>query len=158
MRYQFAKPEDCREELKSAVAKAVEECKGIFVYGNTGVGKTHFCHAVANSKKVPVENFVELLSEFKDYIQRGCYMDHMKTLCNAEYLIIDDLGSEKTSEWVHEFLYTIINKRYENQKRTIITTNLQLSAFKDRYGERILSRLAEMCVVVELLGEDLRLK
>lgn len=158
MRYQFAKPEDCREELKSAVAKAIEENKGIFVYGNTGVGKTHFCHAIANTKKVPVENFIELLGEFKDYIQRGCYHERIKSMCDSDYLIIDDVGAEKTSEWVHEFFYTVINKRYENMKRTVITTNLQLDAFKERYGDRILSRLAEMCVVVELQGEDLRLK
>jgi DNA replication protein DnaC len=157
MRYQFAKIEDCSELIKNAVKKAVAEEKGIFLYGNTGVGKTFFCHTLQNSNKGKVENFVSLLYEFRDYIQNGFYNDKIKSLCDSEYLIIDDIGAEKTSDFVVEFLYTIVNRRYENMKRTVMTTNLSLVDFEKRYGDRILSRISEMCVIVEVNGDDKRL-
>jgi DNA replication protein DnaC len=156
-RYKDAKIENCNDELKNAVKKAVDENKGVFVYGDTGTGKTYFCNAIANSKRLKVENFVFLLSEFRDYIQKGYYNEKIKDLCNEDYLIIDDIGSEKTSDFVIEFIYTIVNRRYENMKRIVLTTNLQFKDFGNRYGDRILSRIAEMCVLVELKGEDKRL-
>ena len=156
-RYKEAIMETCSQDLKDAVKKAIDENKGIFVYGNTGVGKTYFCHAIANSKKEKVENFVFLLSEYRDYMMKGFYNEKIIELCNEDYLIIDDIGSEKTSDFVIEFIYTIINRRYENMKRTVLTTNLQFKDFGEKYGDRILSRIAEMCVLVELKGEDKRL-
>lgn len=156
-RYKDATIEECDVKLKDAIKLAIEEKKGIFVYGNTGVGKTYFCYAVGNTKKIKVENFVLLLSEFRDYMMKGFYNEKVKELCEADYLIIDDIGSEKVTDFVIEFIYTIVNRRYENQKRTILTTNLQFKEFGDRYGDRILSRIAEMCIMVELKGNDKRL-
>lgn len=156
-RYKNATIESCSDSLKESIEVAVKENKGIFVYGNTGVGKTYFCHSIGNIKHETVENFVFLLSEYRDYMLKGFYNDKVKELCNLDYLIIDDIGSEKTSDFVIEFLYTIINRRYENMKRTVLTTNLQLKEFGDRYGDRVLSRISEMCVLVELTGEDKRL-
>lgn len=156
-RYSDAKLENCSDDLKESVKVAIEKNKSIFVYGNTGVGKTYFCHAISNQKNTRVENFVFLLSEYRDYMMKGFYNEKIKELCNEDYLIIDDIGSEKTSDFVIEFLYTIINRRYENMKRTILTTNLKFKDFSDRYGDRVLSRIAEMCVLVELKGEDKRL-
>ena len=157
MRYKDANIEKCSEPIKEAVEKAVDENKGIFIYGNTGVGKTYFCHTLQNAKKGTVENFVSLLYEFRDYIQSGFYNVKMKEMCDVDYLIIDDIGAEKTSDFVVEFLYTIVNRRYENMKRTVLTTNLQLPDFEKRYGDRVLSRISEMCVMVELTGDDKRL-
>lgn len=156
MRYKGAKIEDCSIILTNAIKTAGSENKSIFIHGNTGVGKTYFCHAVANGKKEKVENFVSMLYEFRDYIQRGCFSERVDSLCDKEYLIIDDIGSEKTSDFVIEFIYTIVNRRYENLKKTILTTNLTFKDFGDRYGDRILSRIAEMCVLVELSGNDKR--
>ena len=48
MRYNEAKIENCEKILTDSVKKAGSENKGIFIYGDTGVGKTYFCHAVAN--------------------------------------------------------------------------------------------------------------
>lgn len=157
MRYIHATIENCSELIKNSVKQAGDDNKGLFLYGSTGVGKTYFCHTLQNAKKGNVENFVSLLYEFRDYIQNGFYNDKIKTLCDSEYLIIDDIGAEKTSDFVIEFLYTIVNRRYENMKKTVLTTNLSLADFEKRYGDRILSRISEMCVIVEVNGEDKRL-
>jgi DNA replication protein DnaC len=156
-RYKDADAKKCSKVLMDAIEQCVKEEKGIFVYGDTGVGKTYFLYALKNIIGGSVENFVSLLTEYRDYMQKGYYFDRMIDLTNKEYLLIDDIGAEKNSDFVQEFLYTVINKRYENMNRTVLTTNLSLDEFKERYGARILSRIAEMCVLVELKGEDRRL-
>jgi DNA replication protein DnaC len=98
-----------------------------------------------------------LLAEFRDYMQKGYYFENIKTYTDQDYVFIDDIGSEKTSEFVIEFLYILINKRYENMKRTVFATNLSINDFQERYGDRIMSRIAEMCILVEITGGDKRL-
>lgn len=159
MRYKEAKIENCDIELQNAIDLAIKENKGLFIYGNSGVGKTYFCHALANAKNdIHVSNFIDLLSEFRDWIKKGFYSEKIDELCKENYLVIDDMGAEKITEFVFEFVYTIINKRYENMKRTVITTNLSLDDFQERYGDRILSRIAEMCVMIELKGKNKRIE
>lgn len=153
-RYKDAKIND---EIKDLVKKSFDEDKGIFLYGNTGVGKTYILNALANAKNVSVRNFTETLVEFRDAMQKGCYYEKIKDTIAEDYLFIDDIGSETLSNYVVEFLYIIVNGRYENMKRTVLATNLSINEFEDRYGDRILSRLGEMCVFKEMKGDDRRI-
>ena len=73
-------------------------------------------------------------------------------------LILDDLGVEKTTEWSLQTLYTIIDRRYREEKQTLITSNLTLNEIAEKVGDRIASRIAGMCKVVEIKGRDRRLK
>jgi len=73
-------------------------------------------------------------------------------------LFLDDLGAEKMSEWVAEQFYLILNFRYEAKLPTIITSNYSLGELSERLGDRIASRIAEMCDVVKIDGKDRRLK
>jgi DNA replication protein DnaC len=157
MRYAEAKLEDLSSEVLEAREKAIKEKKGIFIYGDTGSGKTYALHALSKNKG-QVDNFVYLLCEFRDYMQKGHYYEMLREYTAKQYLFIDDIGAEKTSEFVIEFLYILVNKRYENLKRTVFSTNLSLKEFQERYGDRLISRLSEMCVFVEIKGEDKRLK
>lgn len=158
MRYKDADLSNCDEKIKEAIKKAIEERKGLFIYGDTGTGKTYTIHSLAKKTKSYVNNFVTLLSEFRDYMQKGYYYQSITDFTDKEYIYIDDIGSEKTSDFVQEFIYIIVNKRYENMKRTVFSTNLSLSDFRQRYGDRILSRISEMCILVELKGQDKRLQ
>jgi DNA replication protein DnaC len=157
MRYKTATTDNLDDKTKELILKSIEEDKGIFIFGNTGTGKTYIMHALANKKSVEVDNWVMLLAEFRSSMQRGNYYDDLVEYTGSDYVFIDDIGAEKTSDFVIEFLYIVINKRYENMKRTVISTNLTLAEFGDRYGDRILSRIAEMCVFLELKGADKRL-
>lgn len=74
-----------------------------------------------------------------------------------EYLILDDLGVEKISEWVLEILYIIINRRYNNMQKVIITSNKSIKEISQALGDRIASRLTEMCQIIKLEGVDKRL-
>lgn len=156
MKYSKANTYELSDKVKGCIEQSILEDKGLFIYGNTGTGKTHTVHALANLKGEKVDNFVELLIEYRDYMQKGFYHEKLVEMLRGEYLFIDDIGSEKISDFVVEFLYIVVNKRYENMKRTVFTTNLSLEEFGKRYGDRILSRIVEMCVLVELGGEDRR--
>ena len=63
---------------------------------------------------------------------------------NAYFLVFDDLGTKKVSEWILGVLYLIINRRYENLRKTIITSNFSLSEIADIYDSRISSRIERM--------------
>ena len=82
----------------------------------------------------------------------------MRRLTSVDLLHLDDLGAEKSTDWVLETLYTIVNQRYQEQRSVIITTNFDHDKLKEQVGERIVSRLADMCgeFVVPLFGSDMR--
>jgi len=74
----------------------------------------------------------------------------------VDLLQIDDVGAEKTSPWVLEQLYAIVNARYEDERSVIITTNLEREDLAEQINERTVSRLEEMCEVLPLFGTDAR--
>lgn len=80
----------------------------------------------------------------------------LKKYLDADFLFLDDLGSENNSEWTRMLLYKIIDYRYSNNKTTFVTTNFTTKEIKDIYSDRVLSRLQAMCRVVMLKGEDKR--
>ena len=98
--------------------------------------------------------------------------DLMESLTAADLLVLDDLGTEVPTEWACERIYLIINQRYNAEKPMIVTSNFRLGEIGRRMnkpkkretvepiitGNRIVSRLAQMCNRVELRGEDWRLK
>ena len=80
-----------------------------------------------------------------------------KDIRRKKCLILDDMGAEKTSEWSIQTLYSIIDRRYRDEKQTLITSNLTLDEIAEKVGDRIASRIAGMCKVVEIKGKDRRI-
>jgi DNA replication protein DnaC len=91
----------------------------------------------------------------RDYKDNTEYQDDLLT--SGSVLILDDIGVEKVSEFVEEFMYLLINTQYEKVFPVIITSNLPLSQLAEKLGDRIVSRIKEMCDVIEIKGEDKRL-
>jgi DNA replication protein DnaC len=107
-------------------------------------------------------------------------LEILQPVFKAEVLVLDELGAAKPSEWVWDTVAHILNTRYNDRRTTIITTNyanagplgvesgpgsngsprasMREETLGDRIGERMRSRLQEMCVVVEMQGEDFRQK
>lgn len=134
--------------------------KGFLISGPTGVGKTYILHALANHFRYSVtfENWVDLLLEYKDTMDKGYQRDAIYQLFSNNILVIDDVGAEKVTEWAIERLYMIINKAYERGHIVLLATNLTPKQFRETYGDRIFSRLNEMCTLLELDGDDRRMK
>ena len=161
LRYQNAKYEDVPQKIRELFEKIPQTKKGIYIYGELGTGKTHIAYALKSKTKfVRVFNTTELLRSIRNDFNRLAYeKDHLEieAMDYPGILILDDVGSEKISDWVMETFYLIINKRYNHMLPTIITSNLPITDLSERIGDRITSRIVEMCDIVELVGSDRRL-
>lgn len=144
---------------------------GLLFLGTCGVGKTHL--AVAILRVLLEKNIGCLFYDFRDLLkeiqdswnpQKGTSeMDVLSPVYDAEVLVLDELGASKPTEWVKDTMTHVINKRYNDRKVTIFTSNyLDAKAnqydetLNERVGERLRSRLHEMCKVVPVIGEDYR--
>lgn len=131
---------EAREYIKGAK-------NNIVLIGDCGVGKSHLAYSAIkaisyyNKKLATVINVVDLIAKVKEDFTLEAY--YTKLLSGKdkndkiEYLVLDDLGTEKTSEWSSNLIYSILNKR----TNTIITTNLTPPEIQRRYGKRIFSRI-----------------
>lgn len=145
--------------------KEVRQKEGLYLYGDCGTGKTHTAYAIYKnnidqSKRCRLIKATETFKDIKDFYSYPERYDHNPLTTLLEWdgpLIIDDIGAEKASEWTIETLYILINKRYENVLPTIFTSNYSLEQLAERIGDRNTSRIAGMCEVIKLTGEDKRL-
>lgn len=137
--------------------------KGVYLQGDVGRGKTHLACAIFNNylgqgdiRFIVVDDLIRKIKEsFDDTNALFRVVRYME----ADLLILDDLGAEKTTEFVEGELYNIINHRYNNKLPTIITSNIPWNELPDKYpmnGKRIASRVSEMCGSFNLNGKDYR--
>ncbi len=141
-----------------------EAGRGIYFCGDVGVGKTHLAVAVMNEliqrKRVP--SLFVTVPELLDNL-RGAYNDPgrdldewMETVKNADFLVLDDLGSERATDWVRERIFVVVNHRYREALPTIFTSNIGPKDLAEQLGERTASRIIAMCDWISLEGDDYR--
>lgn len=139
--------------------------KGLFISGNVGSGKTFLCSAIACyllEKRIEVLFLVvpDLLDELRASYSSDSEVTETQVLLqatNAPVLILDDLGAHNYTEWTKNKIYTIINNRLNNDKPTIINSNLNLGQIEKYLGERTTSRIVEMCDIYGLfVPKDIR--
>ncbi|HKV41548.1 MAG TPA: ATP-binding protein [Blastocatellia bacterium] len=145
---------------------------GLLYLGRCGVGKTHLAVSVLKAlikKGIPglFYDFRDLLKGIQDSYNPNTHTSELKILApvfEAEVLVLDELGANKPTEWVQETITHIINKRYNEKKVTIFTSNYQDinvdsahdETLTDRVGIRLRSRLHEMCRQIFMEGDDYR--
>lgn len=137
------------------------EGQGLLLMGTYGTGKTHLASAITNyiidNFEIPVRfiTSVELIGYLKDFDSdhSKAYLEEAKKI---DLLVIDDLGKEKSTEWIDEKLFQIINARYENELPIVITTNHNQQKLREQIGGAVFSRLCEMCDGLILTGTDRR--
>jgi len=155
---------------------------GLLLTGSIGTGKTHLAVGILQAlvqERGATGLFVdyrELLKQVQNSYNRQVQATELEILApvfEAEVLVLDELGASKPTDWVWDTVAHILNTRYNDRRTTIITTNYANAAplagpqredgrsareetLGDRIGERMRSRLQEMCVVVEMNGVDFR--
>lgn len=168
-RYKEAKWSDVPSDIQKATLAMAQTKRGIYLEGGVGCGKTHICWAIKNfldttskTRKVEFWNVSTLLQEIRNDYDRDGYskVRPAENIINARrtLLILDDIGAEKATEFAAEMLYRIINHRYNEMIPTIFTSNLSLGALAEQIGERSASRIAEMCDIIKINGEDRRVQ
>lgn len=138
---------------------------GLMLVGPYGCGKTHLAAAILHrcaDNGLPGMFVVvpELLARIRTSFRTndGKAEEIIDAAKTSKLLILDDLGAEKTSEWVTEQLYMLINYRYEHMLPTVITTNNNGAELEQELGRRTLSRLIEMTKPVKIQAGDYRMK
>ena len=157
--------------------------KGLLIIGKIGTGKTHL--AVGILKELILNrgisslfyDYRELLKEIQNSYNASVQtteLEILRPVFETEVLVLDELGAVKPTEWVWDTVSHILNTRYNDRRTTIITSNFadlppagsearsalarvtRDETLGDRIGERMRSRLHEMCRKVEMQGSDFR--
>ncbi len=138
--------------------------RGLWFMGPVGTGKTTLAMLVSKAalesgRSVAVYSLPRLLNEIRDtHRPERSHLDLLDRLTAVDLLHVDDVGAERTTDWVLEELYSIVNARYEEKRSMVITTNiLDREALCEQLTERTVSRLTEMCDELPLLGHDRRM-
>ncbi len=155
---------------------------GLLLVGPSGVGKTHL--SVAALKRLTPKGVHCLFCDYRELLKKiqNSYnpsvqtteLELLRPIFETEVVLLDDLGAVKPSEWVWDTVSLILNTRYNEKLTTIITSNfldgasaaaervdgprraVREETLGDRIGERMRSRLFEMCRLVQVNGKDYR--
>lgn len=163
-RFRGARFADLDDEVREMLAEWVtglelDRSRNLVIVGPVGTGKTHAAVAVARAAfddtwNVMFAPMVELLEALRPGTIDGSSM--LRSARSVGLLIIDDLGSEKSSEWTGEQLYSIVNRRWLEERPTIVTSNLTPELLGGALDERVYSRLVDNALAVRLSGDDRR--
>lgn len=175
----FATTDKTNEEFMKIFKRCNKYCEvarevlergiGIYLFGNKGTGKSHLTACMANEL---MDNYYSVLytnfTEISKYIRgtfRGNESEHdfLERLTNIDFLFIDDFGTElvtKNNEdlWLQEKVFEVINKRYNNNKPIIFTSNYSLRQLIEERGlaDKTIDRINEMCTILKLNGDSYR--
>jgi DNA replication protein DnaC len=163
-RFIDAKKEDVEQPLREKLS-ALKSGQDVYLYGPTGVGKTHAMAALLRHyvylgfecKRINFDDFcVRLRSSFSPAASQTEY-EIIEPLKNVDKLFIDDLGLRSDPESNHRYdtLFSLLNNRQERMLPTFITTNKTIEQLGRSFDARITSRL-KTALVYEMTGDDKR--
>ncbi len=182
--FEFDGPHRALAPARMAACKFVEEYPvdntGLLLIGSIGVGKTHLAVGLIRelilSKGIAClfYDYRELLKQIQNSYNdsvKATELEVLRPVFDTEVLVLDELGAVKPTEWVWDTVSLILNTRYNDNRTTIITTNFddrpagivagprgaaREETLGDRIGERMRSRLHEMCRIIKMEGQDFR--
>ena len=161
-----------RENAKKAVRESLAfikqfdiEFHNLFIYGDTGTGKTFLSNCIAK-ELLDTGHSVIYFTAFQlfDILEKHKFQKDseasasMQRIFDCDLLIIDDLGTEMANTFTISQLFLCLNERILRKKSTIISTNLGLDQLSTIYSERIFSRIVSSYSMIKLFGDDIRLQ
>ena len=168
-------PVRIKNDLKNIPFPEIDSVKSSYLYGKAGSGKTiravfltladlkngYIKEEYPRTQKAMFVSVPDLILKFKSlYSNKNNDVseeDLVDLYSKVDLLVMDDFGVEKTTDWSFQLLYIIINRRYENMKKTIFTSNLSLKQIAEKLGDdRLPSRIQQMCEIVFFKGKNYR--
>lgn len=145
-------------------AKYRDAGKGLLLYGGVGTGKTYIAACIANAlinTGIPVmfTNFSRIANKMQERF--GKAQEFLDSLDKYQLLVIDDLATERSTEYMREIIFNVIDARYRSGLPMIITTNLSIESMSnaaDISETRVYDRILEVCFPIEVNGESHRRK
>ena len=141
--------------------------KSLYIHGKTGVGKSYISAATLNeyifltNNKVAFVNAKKIIDSLRNLLYEKLNDDYdviKHNLLDVSFLVIDDIGNEKITDWSKEEIYDIIDARYQKGLLTIFTSDYSIDELKELYGKKdlknrkLFSRLESYSTEIELLG------
>jgi len=154
------------EICKKFVQNFKQDYHNLFFYGTVGTGKSFLSGCVANEllkQSCSVIYFsaarlFEHLAKLSFHSgEKDALYDFYDDLYQCDLVIVDDLGTEVTNQFVSSQLFSCLNERHLRKKATIISTNLSLEELRDRYSDRVFSRITSNYELCKLTGPDVRM-
>ncbi len=140
--------------------------QNLLFYGTVGTGKSFLSNCIANALIEKGHSVIyfsagDLFAKISEYAfrknGRDSGMNPYDDIYNCDLLVLDDLGTELTNSFVVSQLFTCLNERHLRRKSTVISTNLPMEDLRDRYSDRIFSRIISNYDVCKLSGQDVRI-
>ncbi len=153
---------ECRNFIKTFDS----DYHNLFFYGTVGTGKSFLSGCVARELiesghsviYFSASGLFETLSRnMFDYKNKDDVLRFHEDLYDCDLLIIDDLGTEYTSNVTVSVFFSLLNERHLCQKSTIISTNLSLEDLRNRYSDRVFSRITNQYTICKFTGPDIRM-
>ena len=157
---------DTFEKTNNFVKNFNNDYQNIIFYGTVGTGKSFLSSCIAKSLIESGHSVIyfsstalmDTLSKYSfDYKSKEELNDFYQDIYECDLLIIDDLGTELTNAFSVSRLFTCLNERFLRKKSIVISTNLSLEELRNRYTDRIFSRLTGNFIFCRLTGPDIRM-
>lgn len=141
-----------------------ESGRGVAMFGRPGVGKTHVAIAACREALLrgvvagyyDVAGLVSRVQETYSPHEMGTRRAVIEGVARRRFVVLDDLGKEHRSANVDSIVYELVNTLYISRSTLVLCSNLTAGAYRERYDEAVRSRIAGMCEVVVVAGEDRR--
>lgn len=170
--YEYYQEEDLKhfesavQLCKNFAENFKQDYRNLFFYGTVGTGKSFLSGCIAKELLEQGRSVIyfsssglfELLARYSFETKSKESLHHLnEDLYTCDLLIIDDLGTEITNNFVTSQLFSCLNERHLRQKAVLISTNLSLGELRDRYSDRIFSRVTSSFTLCKLTGPDIRI-
>lgn len=159
-------PRRYRKATLATITKNPPTDTSLYIYGNSGCGKTYMAAALFNNDRLDgiqeedilFVSTLNLLLQFQSTFGNPSVslMDVIKKYSTVENLYLDDLGAEKVTDWSISALLAVIDARYSEMKRTVITSNHSINELAKVLGDRVSSRIDGMCSAIKITASDKR--
>lgn len=160
---EIEQPPDVIERIKEYV---YSDTNTLILSGANGTGKSYAALRIMWAVTKPIDTNIhddnsafvsvsELNMQWLQSIQNQESMDLFVHLRNLDTLVLDDLGTRKPSDAFADFIYAVVNYRYDRRRRTIVTTNCTAQTLRESLGDAIFSRIASG-ITIRFDGQDRR--